>query len=601
MNVRQRTNDDPGRRVRRKTNDRKTNILLEPGRIPEFETFLDENSLINMSRVCRLTKAHYIGVANQIRAAKRGDVDALVQAVRDSGGVKHPSVAGFAVDMSRINMLAYLTEQRFPKVERANKVVEHIDNRCIGTVVRFPLDDLAREHMAVAAVRVGSMEMLEHATELGYPKSRYVVEAAIKEGRMDMLKYVTENGYPKDEKAAEYAIRVGRMDMLKYVTENGYPKEADAIEAAIKKGRNDMLQYMMENGYPESPFFDVVQAVIKKGRIDMLQCVTENGYPKDEKAAEYAIRVGRMDMLKYVTENGYPKRRLVVDQIVSEMGPYAENPVPHRARDQFLVDALVYVTETGYPARSYAAVDAVRVDPDRFQMPRRVGTPDHDGSVLGYLVANYPNMTTSRSVAEEAAEHVPEDLERVFDMGFPFTRGHVLATLVLEGADERGEDVDPSHLNFVMEHSHAENSPRFEAWARKMVETVGDLAEWAAEQNYFGLFKYATDHGYPKTSDRVAEWAVRNGNWNILVYATRNGYPKTNENVAALAEERSRSRKMLKYVVDHGYVHTTDQARLAQEPPPTRPRPGTGGVVRRVTVHDVQPENDSDISNFLYG
>ena len=419
--------------------------------IPMFAPYLDQHSLNTMSRVSKLGKAHYIGVANQVRAAKKGDVEALVQAVRDSGGVRHPSVpvvaaenerfkvlkyaternfpksekvaehavrngrmdmlmyatekgypkservAGFAVDMGRMDMLAYVKANGYPKSKRAAKVVhqfyrmrglflteslpdslpEHLQELMDEYAVRaelFPVPEGLRELMALYAVRAGSMDVLKYVTDHDYPKSKHVAELAVEKGRMDMLKYVTEHDYPKSDYVAYLAVEEGRMDMLKYVTDHDYPKDDEVASRAVEEGRMDMLKY-----------------------------VTDHDYTKDHQVAIMAVEMGRMDMLKYATDSGYPKHKVVPQRIVEKMEFLSEHDTYGRDKDQFLVDALVYVTEEGYPKSIHNIEEGgypksihvtkrtVAIDPDRFKMPRRPGTPDHDGTVLGYLAANnYP-------------------------------------------------------------------------------------------------------------------------------------------------------------------------------------------------------------------
>ena len=84
----------------------------------------------------------------------------------------------------------------------------------------------------------------------------------------------------------------------------------------------------------------------------------------------------------------------------------------------------------------------------------------------------------------------------------------------------------------------------------------------AAERNSLDMLMYATENGFPKTSNKVAEWAAKYQNLEMLKYATRNGYPKTNPNVTKRAVERppvvgigssQDSMEMLRYVTKHGY------------------------------------------------
>ena len=349
--------------------------------IPMFAPYLDQHSLNTMSRVSKLGKAHYIGVANQVRAAKKGDVEALVQAVRDSGGVRHPSVPVVAAENERFKVLKYATERNFPKSE---KVAEH-------------------------AVRNGRMDMLMYATEKGYPKSERVAGFAVDMGRMDMLAYVKANGYPKSKRAAKVVHQFYRMRGL-FLTES------------LPDSLPEHLQELMDEYAVRAELFPVPEGLrelmalyaVRAGSMDVLKYVTDHDYTKDHQVAIMAVEMGRMDMLKYATDSGYPKHKVVPQRIVEKMEFLSEHDTYGRDKDQFLVDALVYVTEEGYPKSIHNIEEGgypksihvtkrtVAIDPDRFKMPRRPGTPDHDGTVLGYLAAN--NYPISEKVVKKDEE-----------------------------------------------------------------------------------------------------------------------------------------------------------------------------------------------------
>ncbi len=140
-----------------------------------------------------------------------------------------------AVSSDQHDCLIYLLQANCPwNVEYLYNAIIHGRNQMFKTLHdtrRFVPSDCP--HVFIAAVEVGSHDLLPFLLENKYPFNEKTLEAAVRYNNLYGVKFLCENGCPMNTNATCFASKLPTLKILDYLRERQCPIDEKAVDIMI--------------------------------------------------------------------------------------------------------------------------------------------------------------------------------------------------------------------------------------------------------------------------------------------------------------------------------------------------------------------------------
>lgn len=160
-------------------------------------------------------------------------------------------------------------------------------------------------HLCTAIVRLGNLELLQHARAAGCPwDPATCISLAGSTGNLGIVDWAWQNGCSWHEDVCSLAAKGGHVDVLQFARRHGCPWNQFTCSSAAGGSHLDVLKWARLNGCPWDA--GTCAAAAGKGNLAVIQWARENGCAWDERTCFSACWGGHLEVLKWARSRGCP-------------------------------------------------------------------------------------------------------------------------------------------------------------------------------------------------------------------------------------------------------------------------------------------------------